>query len=133
MKDIRKLKIAGIDSARPPKMRAEPYIDLVFKLSERVNKEWCQDFNMLFTRSEYTVKVNAIDCLYIETWVRTMDEIPGHLKMLQEKVAECNQKFYDRELARSQLISDKNTQLAGEQGAQGLLNDIIAKLDFGQG
>lgn len=85
---------------------------------------------MLFTKSEYTVKVNAIDCLYIETWVRTMDEIPNHLKMLKEKVAECNQKVYDREVARTQALSDKNTALAGEEGAQGLLNDIIANLNF---
>jgi hypothetical protein len=130
MKNIRDLKIAGIDPARPPIIREAPYIDLVFKLSDRVNKEWCQDFNMLFTKSEYTVKVNAIDCLYIETWVRTMDEIPNHLKMLKEKVAECNQKVYDREVARTQALSDKNTALAGEEGAQGLLNDIIANLNF---
>ena len=130
MKNIRNLKIAGIDTARPPKVRAEPYIDLVFKLSDRVNKEWCQDFNMLFSKSEYTVKINAIDCLYIETWVRAMDEIPEHLNMLKEKVKECNQKYYDREIARTQALVDKNSEVTGGEGAQGLLNEIISKLNY---
>ena len=44
MKNINDLKITGIDNARPPRIRKEPYIDLVFTLSEKANKEWCHDF-----------------------------------------------------------------------------------------
>ncbi|MBN1377732.1 MAG: hypothetical protein JXA04_00695 [Gammaproteobacteria bacterium] len=130
MKNIKDLRIIGIDSARPPKIRAEPYIDLVFRLSDKANKEWCQDFNMIFARADYSVKIDTVECLYIETWVRTMNEIPGHLEMLKEKVSECNQKYYDREVARSQASMSILNDIAGEQGAQGLLNDILAKLNY---
>lgn len=130
MKDIRNLKIVGIDSARPPKVRKEPYIDLIFQLSDRATKEWCQDFNMLFSNTNYSVKVDTIDCLYIETWVRTMGEISEHLNMLKEKVTECNQAFYDRQVARNQEALNKNTAVSSEGGLQGKLNEIIANLNY---
>ena len=130
MKSISELKIAGIDAARMPQIRKEPYIDLVFKLSDRAPKDWCQDFNMLFTNAEYSVRVDMVDRMYIETWVRNMAEIPDHLEMLKEKVQQCNQNFHDREQARAQVALNGNSALLQEQGEQGLLNDIISKLNF---
>lgn len=130
MNDIRDLKITGIDSDRPPVVRKEPYIDLVFKLSDKAGREWCRDFNLLFERADYSVRIDIDEGLYIETWTRTMDEIPGHLEMLKAKVKECNQRCHERLLATAQAAKDKNSALAGEQGAQGRLNAIIAKLDF---
>ncbi len=124
------LKIVGIDSSRFPKINKAPYINLVFKLSEKVTDEWCQDFNGLFANAEYSVKVDKVDRIYIETWVRTMDEIPGHLEMLKEKVAESNKISLDREIARAKVITDGNEALAGEKGQQGLLNKVIADLNF---
>ena len=130
MKNIKDLKIAGIDSTRPPVIRKEPYIDLVFRLSDRASKEWCMDFNSLFVDVEYSVKINLIDCLYIETWTRTMDEIPEHLEMLKEKVSECNQTFYNRQVELARIANNNSNALADEQGPQGRLNNIIAKLNF---
>jgi hypothetical protein len=130
MKIISDIKITGIDTARPPKIRKEPYIDLVFKLSEQANKSWCQDFNMMFEGSEFTVKIDSTKGLYIETWIREMGEIPEHLEMLKKKVAECNRIYNAREIANAQAAMLKNQTLMGEGGAQELLNNIIAGLKF---
>ena len=130
MKNIEDLKIVGIDSSRPPLIRKEPYIDLVFKLSDRASKEWCQTFNSLFPNIEYSVKIDLIDCLYIETWTRTMDEIPEHLKLLQEKVSECNQIYIDRQIELERVTNSQNSKINHADGPQGQLNDIIANLQF---
>ena len=130
MKNVKDLRITGIDASRPPRIRKEPYIDLVFKLSDRVTKEWCQDFTALFSNEKYSVKIDPVDCMYIETWVRTMDEIPGHLELLQAKVTECNLIVLNRETERLRQVASGNAVLQGEDGAQGELNRIIANLDF---
>ena len=130
MKNTEDLKIIGIDKARPPMIRKEPYIDLVFELSEKANMQWCKDFNELFSATEDNVKINLEDCLYIETWVRTMDEIPKHFINLKTKVSQCNQIFKDRQKAITEAANNKNKTLAEEQGPQGQLNNIISKLNF---
>ncbi len=131
MKDISQLKVTGIDSNRPPKILKEPYIDLVFELSEKAPKAWCQDFNMLFNNAAYSVKVDANQGKFVETWVRNMDEIPAHLKLIQAKIFECNTLFAAREAKIAKEIADRNMQSAGDEGPQALLNEIIESLDFG--
>jgi hypothetical protein len=130
MNEMYDLKIVGIDNTRPPKLRKEPYIDLVFTLSEKAGTEWCREFNALFENGDYSVKAGTIDDASIETWVRDMEEIPGHLEMLKAKAAECNERLNERRRAAARVADDKNTALAGEQGAQGRLNEIIAGLEF---
>jgi hypothetical protein len=130
MQNIETLKISGLDATRPPRIRKEPYIDLFFKLSHKAPRDWCQDFNMLFVNSEFMVKIDADVGLYIETWVREMGEIAGHLDGLKKKITQCNtayiQKAKDTEAAlilASQTVKD-------EPGAQEILNKLIAGLDF---
>ena len=130
MSDSKNLKIIGIDESRPPKVRKEPYIDLVFKLSGKAPKEWCQDFNALFKSSSYPVRIDVTEGLYIETWVKTMDEIPACLEKLKVKAAECNEITVKREEAYAQSLKDASEALKGEQGEQGRLNGIIAGLKF---
>ena len=130
MDNVKDFKIMGIDTTRPPRVRKEPYIDLVFKLSEKADKEWCQDFNALCTDVTYTVKVDMVEFLYIETWVKTMQEIPDHLKVLKIKVSECNQMYLDRVATRKQALLDGNSDIAGAEGPQGQLNEIISNLNF---
>lgn len=130
MQHISDLKIIGIDETRFPRIMKEPYIDLVFKLSHKAPADWCQDFNLLFANHEYSVKIDADAGLYIETWVRKMDEIAGHLDILKTKIKECSasyiQKAKDRELAATAANeAGKNTR-----GEQEILNSLIASLKF---
>lgn len=130
MQHISDLKIIGIDETRFPRIMKEPYIDLVFKLSHKAPADWCQDFNLLFANHEYSVKIDADTGLCIETWVRKMDEIAGHLEVLKEKIKECStayiQKAKDRESAAATVNeADKNAP-----GEQEVLNRLIANLKF---
>lgn len=130
MSDSTELKIVGIDESRPPRVRKEPYIDLVFKLSAKAPKEWCEDFNMLFKSSVYPVRIEMPEGLYIVTWVKTMDEIPAVVEKLKEKVAECNAITVKRKDDYEQSLKQASEALKGEQGEQGRLNEIIANLKF---
>ncbi len=130
MKNSEDLRIIGIDDTRPPIINKKPYIDLVFTLSEQASKQWCQNFNGLFSNSESKAKINLKDSTYIETWVKTMDKIPEHLEMLKTKVTECNELYNVHQIAMAQAATNKNKTLQEEQGPQGQLNNIIAQLDF---
>ena len=83
MEGISDIKIIGIDEQRPPKILKEPYINLFFKLSHEVPKQWCEDFNMLIGKRKYPVKVNPSAGLFIETWVRLPTEIKATLDDLR--------------------------------------------------
>ena len=130
MQDVNELKIIGIDSKRPPFIRKEPYIDLVFELSEKTTKQWCEDFMVLFKGATYKPKIDPANGIYIETWTRTMGEISGHLETLKTKVLECNQIARDRQAALDLLAMSGNDMDVGDEGPQGELNAIIANLDF---
>ena len=45
MTQFNEIKIIGIDTNRPPRIRKEAYIDLFYQLSEDAPEEWCEDFN----------------------------------------------------------------------------------------
>jgi hypothetical protein len=130
MQHINDLKIIGIDETRFPLIRKQPYIDLVFKLSHQAPADWCQDFNLLLSKHEYTTKIDAKAGLFIETWVRKMDEIEGFLEVLKKKITECNaayiQKANDLVLERTR-VSESGKNESGEQQA---LNRVIASLKF---
>jgi hypothetical protein len=130
MEGISDIKIVGIDAKRPPVIRKEPYINMYFKLSHKVPLDWGQDFNALMAKIQCAGKINTTDGLYIETWVRTPDEITEHLQLLKDKIAECN-KLYIAKILMSQSKQDgKNAALGQESGEQGRLNTIIAGLKF---
>ncbi len=130
MQHINDLKIVGIDESRFPRIRKEPYIDLVFKLSHKAPADWCQDFNMLFTNSEYPVKIDANVGLCIETWVRKMDEIAKHLDVLKTRIAECNTDYVKKAQARELAETKMNEASRGASGEQETLNKLIANLKF---
>lgn len=131
MKGISDIKIVGIDEKRPPKIRKEPYIDIVFKLSHQAPPDWCQDFNALLSKHPATPKIKESEGLYIEAWVRSPDEIIAFLEILKAKVAECTQQYIHRIRIAAANGDAKNNALALETGEQGRLNRIIAALDFG--
>ena len=130
MEGISDIKIISIDDKRPPKIRKEPYIDIVFKLSHQAPADWCSDFNALLARHPTTPKIKEKEGLYIEAWVRTPDEIPPFFELLKEKVAECSRRYIERIELSTRNEGDANALLAGETGEQGRLNRIIAALDF---
>jgi hypothetical protein len=130
MEGISDIRITGIDERRPPRIRKEPYIDLCFRLSHKAPLDWCQDFVDHLSKAGFPVTIEAKECLYIETWVRTQEEIIGHLQALKKAVADCNARYIakieESERDRDGAIDD----LAREAGPQGQLNRIIAALDF---
>jgi hypothetical protein len=130
MQHINDLKITGIDDARFPKIRKEPYINLFFKLSHKAPPDWCQDFNMLFTNHEYAVKIDASTGLYIETWVRKMDEIAGHLDVLKKKITECNASYIQKAKEQEAIEAKANAAGRDTPGEQETLNKLIAGLNF---
>src|SRR5690242_11041568 len=100
MKDISDIKITGMDEKRPPQIRKEPYIDLCFRLSHKAPVDWCHDLIDYQSKAGFPIKMNIDDCLFIETWVRTPDQIVGHLQTLKKAVAECNARYIAKIEAR---------------------------------
>jgi hypothetical protein len=126
---ISDIKIIGIDEKRPPRIRKEPYIDIIFKLSHKAPLDWCRDFNDLLAKHPTSPKIREGEGLYIEGWVRKPDEVEPFLSLLKEKVTECSQRYVDRieASARSAAADNANKEESGEQGR---LNQIIASLTF---
>ena len=132
MEGISDIRIAGMDENRPPRLRKEPYINLYFRLLHKAPPDWCEGFNDLLVKHEYTPKIYAEEGLYIETWVRSPDEIAGLFQVLKEKVTACTAQYIEK-IAASKRDSDSDNDLLQKEGSgeQGRLNRIIAGLDFG--
>ena len=130
MEGISDIKITGIDEKRPPKLRKEPYIDLVFKLSHKAPPDWCKDFNDSLSKNTYAPKINLDDGLYIQTWVRSIDEIVGLLQLLKNSVIECTERYIEKVRRAAQSADGENSLLKEGGGEQGRLNAVIAGLDF---
>ncbi len=130
MEGISDLKIIGIDELRPPRIRKEPYIDIFFKLSHQAPEDWCRNLNDLFAKESGNIKIKEKEGKFIETWVRTPDEIVDLLEQIKLNISECTRQYIERiELARHNS-GDTDAMLAQETGEQGRLNEIIATLDF---
>ncbi len=131
MEGISDIRIMGIDRKRPPRVRKEPYIDLFFQLTHKAPVDWCQDFVSAQPKMEFAASMNTDDCLYIQTWVRTPEQIPGHLQTLKALVAACNARYIEAIEASVRARDSDSDKLRNEEGPQGQLNRIIAALDFG--
>ena len=130
MEGISDIKITGIDERRPPRVQKEPYIDLCFRLSHKAPVDWCHDFTDHLSKARYPAKIDIKECLYIETWVRSQDEIVAHLQTLKQAVADCNARYIAKVEASARDRDGEIDALAKETGPQGQLNRIIASLDF---
>ncbi len=130
MEGISDIKIIGIDEKRPPIIRKEPYIDIVFKLSHQAPTDWCNVFNTLLSKHPSKPKIKDKEGIYIEAWVKNPDEIVALLTLLKAKVAECTRVYIERIELITRTAGDANTALAQGTGEQGRLNRIIAALDF---
>ncbi|MCW9025464.1 MAG: hypothetical protein OQK73_12400 [Gammaproteobacteria bacterium] len=130
MEGISDLKIIGIDERRPPKIRKEPYIDIIFQLSHQAPADWCRDFNALLAKHPSTPKIKEKQGLYIEAWVRTPGDIVTFLDQLKDKVTECSREYIERVERSIRNAGNSNASLAQEGGEQGRLNRIIAELNY---
>ena len=132
MEGISDIRIVGVDTKRPPRIRKEPYIDLFFRLSHKAPVDWCQDFAELQSHQDYAAKINTDECLYIETWVRTPTEIAPHLEALKQAVKDCTARYIEKIEAQQRDRDGDNDLLRKEEGPQGQLNRIIAGLNFSE-
>ena len=131
MQGISDIKIIGIDDARPPFIRKEPYIDIFFELLHQAPTDWCKDLNNLFAQNHPTknASIDEKEGMFIKTWVRTPDEITPLLDQLKDEITECTQKYIERIQLNAQN-SAGNTAETNESSAQLNLNNIIASLVF---
>ena len=130
MDGISDIKIVGIDETRPPRIRKEPYIDLFFKLSHQAPADWCRDFNSLLAQHPASPKIKEKDGRYIETWVRTPDEIVPLLDLLKQSLAKCTKQYIDRIEYAARAAYRGHLTDDGETGEQSRLNRIISTLEF---
>lgn len=129
MEGISDIKICGIDETRPPRVRKQPYINLYFKLSHKAPVLWCDAFNHLVAKRQYSAKITPADGLFIETWVRKPEEIPPVLEGLKEAVKLCNEEYIARIQAEARAEEERGGS-PEDEGEQGHLNRIVAGLDF---
>lgn len=130
MEGISDIKIIGIDEKRPPIMRNEPYIDLIFKLSHKAPADWCKDFNSLMSKHPGSPKIKLPEGLFIESWVKTPDAIVDYLEQLKLKVAQCSASYIERIEQSARDNKQPDPSLAEKDSAQARLNKIIAALVF---
>lgn len=130
MEGISDIRICSIDETRPPRIRKEPYINLYFKLSHKVPKEWCEDFNRLVSKKKFPAKVDPSIGLIIDTWVRKPEEVTPAFEGLKEAVKVCNEEFIARIKAEAAAAAANSGSTPDDEGEQGYLNRIIAGLNF---
>ncbi len=130
MEGISDIKIIGIDEMRPPLIRKEPYIDLVFKLAHQAPKLWCEDFNRIVAKKKSPAKIDSAIGLYIETYVRKPEEVESALAFLKESVKICTQEYIERIMAENSAAAAASGNTPSDEGEQGKLNKIIAALNY---
>ncbi|MDH5764771.1 MAG: hypothetical protein OEZ38_02055 [Gammaproteobacteria bacterium] len=130
MEGISDIRIIGIDEKRPPVIRKEPYIDLFFQLTHKAPVEWCRDFNALMSKYPGAPKIKENDGMFIESWVKTPDEIIALFEKLKTTVTECTREYVERIEKATRESDSSNEALKDESGEQGRLNKIIASLNY---
>lgn len=129
MEGISDIRIIGVDETRPPRILKEPYINLYFKLAHQAPKDWCNDFNNLTSKYTYPAKIEPSTGLYIETWVRKIDEIETSFDTLKTAVSTCNLDYIARIQAQAEAAANTDS-LEEDTGEQGRLNKVIAHLNY---
>lgn len=130
LENINDIRIIGIDESRPPIIRKEPYIDLFFKLSQQAPEKWCEEFNLISKKLKPPVTIDKSKGLFIDAYVREMNQIPAHLETIKKVIASFNEQYMEN-IRKQKLLDDaRDTMDIGNEGAQGKLNKIIAALKF---
>jgi hypothetical protein len=129
MEGISDIKVKGMDKARPPQILNYPCIFLFFELNHDVPKEWCEEFNRLFAKGKYPVRVNPDEGLFVETWVRLPDEIAKSLESIKQGIKTAITAYIARVNAKAGVKAETGTVVFVSE-AQKQLNSVVAHLEF---
>ncbi len=98
MSNIENIKIKGLDANRRPSLKNKKYIDVFYELSQKAPRDWCADFNLLFSKSAMNAKINPDNGLFVETWVRDITHIQTELDQIKEIIKTCNKNYIEQKL-----------------------------------
>jgi hypothetical protein len=101
---IENIKIKRLDPNRRPSLKNAKYIDVFYELSQKAPRDWCGDFNLLFSKSSLNVKINPEEGLYVETWVRDLTHIQNELDQIKEIIKTCNKNYIDQKLKEAAAL-----------------------------
>ncbi len=128
MNELVDIKIKCIDPKRRPCLVNKNYIDVIFELSDKADKDWCVIFNDNFSNSGTNIRINPEEGQYVETWVRDMEDIPETLNLIKEKTDQTNIKYSDKLIADDEKRKDSYNQV--KSVASERLEAILGELDF---
>lgn len=128
MGNIKDIKVKGLDLNRRPCFKHKNYIDINFELTQKAPRDWCADFNLLFSKDNHNAKINPDDGLFVETWVRKINDIPKELDLIKQLMVICNNNYIEQkrqeELAWQKSESNKTNNQSDD------LEKILASLSY---
>ena len=129
MPESASLSLIGFDPDRPPKIQRRPCIDLFFQLNEPACEDWCKCFLAGVGKQAYSVKIDPEIGEFVETWVRTPQEIERSLALAKDLVKKGNESYlhFLEEKRKKTAVALPEETISPEQEA---LNKVVAALSF---
>ena len=128
MSGIENLKIKRLDPNRRPSLKNKKYIDVFYELTQKAPRDWCGDFNLLFSKSSLNAKINPDEGLYIETWVRDLTHIQNELDQIKELIKICNKNYIDQKLKEAAALQRADS-IQGDSKSDAL-DKVLDLLNF---
>ena len=128
MSGIENIKIKSLDPNRRPSLKNKKYIDVFYELSQKAPRDWCGDFNLLFSKSSLNVKINPDEGLYVETWVKDLTHIQNELDQIKEFIKACNRSYIDQKLKEAAAIQ-RTESIQGDSKSDAL-DKVLDLLNF---
>ncbi len=127
MDEFNDIKIAGIDTKRPPRVDLDTeFVNVFFQLSHNAPKEWCQFFNATLDKSEVQAFIDAKDGRFIES-ISLPDRLPLQLDFLKTCVDKCNSAYRGH---LDEVVKRNKQEKEVKKKKQDKLQTIIAQLSF---
>jgi hypothetical protein len=125
---IDSIKIKGLDPNRRPSLKNKKYIDIFYELTQKAPRDWCADFNLLFSKNNLNAKIDPAEGLYVETWVRDLTHIQTELDKIKEIIKICNKNYIEKKLA--EVAAAQRTADAKGVSGNDVLDKVLNLLDF---
>ncbi len=129
MIEVLELKIIGLDPDRPPMLQRQPCIDLAFQLSDIAPADWCDEFQKGVGKQRYPIKIDPEAGEFVETWVRTPEEIEKALETVKELVQRGNVAYKEALYAKNNIVAP-DEPVKEVSPAQLALDKVVAALNF---
>ncbi|MGH1537396.1 MAG: hypothetical protein ACRBDX_05050 [Gammaproteobacteria bacterium] len=129
MSNIENIKIKGLDNNRRPSLKNKKYIDIIYELTQQAPRDWCADFNMLFSKHTLNAKISPENGLYIETWVRDVAHIQKELDQIKEIIKTCNTSYIEQKRAEAAAFLGAENLKGGDSQSEAL-DKILDLLNF---